>query len=86
MMASGSFILCCLRMSAVLSLIACSSSMTRASLMKLGRTSRSFSVAVFQQSSSISVMAEMQGWASVNNPSMNFSATGGNCCCRFFAG
>lgn len=42
----------------------------------------SFAVAVFQQSNSISVIAEMTGGSFFNKSSTNFSAFDGNNCCK----
>jgi hypothetical protein len=60
----------------------CSNSITRASLIKARKTSISFSLADFQQSSSISVMAEIIGYSLCSKLSINFSASIGYCCCK----
>ncbi len=78
--ASGSFIRCSFRISAVLNFIEFSNSIILQSLIKFFNVCKSCSEFVFQQRSSISVIAEITGIDVNNKSSINFYALGENCC------
>lgn len=78
--ASGNFIRLVFLSSTVLFFIEGFNSMTLEWEIKLFKISSSCSVGVFQQSNSISEITEMEGGESCKMVSINFSASGGNCC------